>query len=488
MATTPGESGRPLKVVSLNTGAGKYTLPGGGVVVATIYADEDDHPSGVTITRSTQNLYQTEVIKKLVVNGYGFTDATDLTFSPALVKNVDYTQKFMDKTKLILTLRKNKKWRYDGGALVVTKVNNHDKTGVVPVGSGNLGIQVAYILQDPQVEESERIVFASHTNRLVIRGSGFALEGTELTLTPTKRSAYEIESLEMTEIVLKLNEGHAWAAVEEKSGTHEYVYVTKIDTGAGEVMLPDDGVIVAKVEPDVDDNHCDDSCEWALDGVCDDGSSKGREWFDDDYGGYYGYEDDYYGYDYYYYGDDDFLAPVCDSGTDCTDCGGPPTSDMAVTCDNSCDWAQDGFCDDTRTSGLCALGTDCFDCGPVGSSNFSSWDDDGWWDDDDNYWEVDDTFEYATYGGGDGDGLHDAGTGGGLFVAVLEGMVYLVGALICGAGVYVAVQYYQSRMSGGGPHSLYKLAPTMDPDMESSGHRKKKDEVFPITPDVTYTN
>ena len=31
-----------------------------------------------------------------------------------------------------------------------------------------------------------------------------------------------------------------------------------------------------------DDNHCDDSCEWALDGVCDDGSGKGRYWYDDD--------------------------------------------------------------------------------------------------------------------------------------------------------------------------------------------------------------
>jgi len=331
------------------------------------------------------------------------------------------------------------------------------------------------------VEESERIIFASHTKRLVIRGSGFALEGTELTLSPTKRAAYEIESLEMTEMVLKLNEGHSWASVEEKTGTHELVYVTKIDTGAGEVMLEDEGVIVAKVEPDVDDNHCDDSCEWALDGVCDDGSSKGREVYDDDYGGYYGYDDDYYGYDYYYYGEDDgLLAPVCDAGTDCTDCGGPPTSEQVVDCDNSCEWANDGFCDDTRTSGLCALGTDCFDCGTTGASNFSSWDDDGWWDDDDNYWEIDDTFEYATYGG---DELHDSGNGGGLFVAVLEGMVYLVGAVLCGGGIYFAIQYYQSQGSG-----VYKLAPTMDPDYESAVDRKKRDEVFPITPDVTYTN
>ena len=57
--------------------------------------------------------------------------------------------------------------------------------------------------------------------------------------------------------------------------------------------------------------------------MCDDGSAgEDREVFDDDYGGFYGYDDDYYGgygYDYYGYGDDDddFLAPVCEKGTDC---------------------------------------------------------------------------------------------------------------------------------------------------------------------------
>merc|ERR1711898_85462 len=101
------------------------------------------------------------------------------------------------------------------------------------------------------------------------------------------------------------------------------------------------GVVVAKIESDIDDNNCDDSCEWAMDGVCDDGSGKGRYWWDDDYGGFYGYDDDYYGYGYYYYGDDDFLAALCDAGTD------------------------------------------CHDCGPVGASNYTAWDDDGWWDDDD---------------------------------------------------------------------------------------------------------
>lgn len=91
-------------------------------------------------------------------------------------------------------------------------------------------------------------MFASHTPRLVIRGSGFSLDGTELTLTPTPRSSYEIDSLEQTEIVLRLKDGKKWADVNEGQSVH--LYVTKVDTGAGEVIFDENdsnGIIVAKV-------------------------------------------------------------------------------------------------------------------------------------------------------------------------------------------------------------------------------------------------
>mmetsp|Transcript_20491 Transcript_20491/g.24263 ORF Transcript_20491/g.24263 Transcript_20491/m.24263 type:complete len:881 (+) Transcript_20491:59-2701(+) len=466
--------GSPLSVVSINTGAGAYKV---NQVIATVKSDDAEHASGVAITRSNLVLYQTAALKKLVISGSGFSANTLVSFSPPLVKDVDYTQQFVSATSLTLTLRKHKKWRYAEGSLLVKQIDVGGKVGVVPIGSGGAGIQVAYILEDPQIEESERIMFASHSKRLVIRGTGFSLEGTELTLHPTPRTAYEIESLEMTEMILLLNEGQSWAN-DIEGGGFKHVFVTKIDTGAGEVILDDQGVIVAKVEPDGDDNACDDSCEWALDGVCDDGSGKGRYWWDDDYGGFYGYDDDAYGYGYYYDGDDDFLAPVCDAGTDCTDCGGPPTSEQKVECDNSCQWANDGFCDDTRTSGLCNLGTDCHDCGPVGANNFTTWDDDGWWDDDDNYWDIDDTFEYAARGESD-NGDNGDPNGGSMFLTILEGMVYLVGAVICGGGTYLAVGFYK----GQGDMIPYTLAPTQDPDIEMTGRA-----AVPITPDVTFTN
>ena len=181
------------------------------------------------------------------------------------------------------------------------------------------------VLADPTIEASERKIYATLTKRLIVRGSGFSLDGTELTLRPTSRSSYEVESVEMAEMVLILKEGKSWVPAKTKDdGKPVSIYVTKIDTAAGEVVMEDDGAIVARVFPDRSGAVCDDSCEWALDGVCDDGSAgEDREVFDDDYGGFYGYDDDYYGgygYDYYGYGDDDdyFLAPVCEKGTDCT--------------------------------------------------------------------------------------------------------------------------------------------------------------------------
>ena len=232
---------------------------------------------------------------------------------------------------MALTLIKHKKWRHEAGPLYLTAMKCGADAIELAYGQG---IVVATILADPTVEASERKIYATHTKRLIVQGSGFSLDGTELTLRPTSRAAYEVESTEMAEMVLLLKEGKAWAPTDAKEPVA--IYVTKVDTGAGEVVMDDDGAMVARVFPDPSGAGCDDSCEWALDGVCDDGTSQERAWFDDDYGGFYAYDDDYYGgYGYYYYDDDDdFLAPVCETGTDCTDCGGAnpdaPSVDLSL--------------------------------------------------------------------------------------------------------------------------------------------------------------
>lgn len=415
-----------------------------------------------SITRTTQTLYQTAAIRKLIITGTGLTQGSTLVFDPPLTKDVDYSQRFVDSNKLILTLNKGKRWAPYECVLAIKTVKSGSKN--IPIGSGGEGVQVATIKADPTVEESKRIIFNSHTKRLFIKGSGFSIDGTEITLTPTSRAAYEIESIEYDQIVLRLVDGKSWTP--EGKGA---IMATKFDTGAGEVILTSE-VQVANVEPDDKDNNCDDSCEWALDGVCDDGTGSGSApWFDDDYGGLYAYGkyDDFYGYGY---GADDYLGPVCDPGTDCSDCGGPPTPDAPPVCDNSCQWSNDGFCDDTRTTGLCNAGTDCHDCGPVGASNFTSQDDDGWWDDDDNYWEMDDVLDAENKGnpkvargifgrGNDG----DEKTG-----KVLEGFGYTFVGFVAAFCTYSTIQHFRTPVDLRGKYTKVPVDPNAE-DLDKIG-------------------
>merc|ERR1712167_144508 len=170
-------------------------------------------------------------------------------------------------------------------------------------------------------------------------------------------------------VTLELKQDGAWCDdLKDDKGVE--LKVTKVDSGAGEVIF-DKPVVVATVVKEPDGDICDDSCEWALDGV-----------YDDAYGQYW---------------DDEGSLPACAYGTDCTDCQplhGDATKKEAepVECDNTCAYARDGFCDDPRQGGECALGTDCQDCGPASKGNFSTYEDDAWWDDDESNWYWDDDY------------------------------------------------------------------------------------------------
>jgi len=506
-----------LRVKTANTGPGPVTLHGDGtshgaaksvsgfgkgVLVATLQPDEEPH-GGVQVLRSTaQSLYQTAALKDLKLSGKGFADGMAFNFDNGLVKNVDYKLAVDDAEHATLTLKANRKWRVEGGALRVMSVLVPGEAEPVLVGSGGEGVAVAEILDDPFITAGERIIFATHTKQLVINGYGFVLDDTRITLAPTLADAYYLDSVEPYRLVLRLRDGFSWADDVYLEGSAQDVYVTKIDTRAGEVVMNNgDGVVVAKVEADLDDNNCDDSCEYAFDGLCDDGSSKERDWYDDDYGGLYGYDDgQYYDYGYYYYGDDEqsgggdddtFLAAICDVGTDCTDCGGPthPSEAVAVACDNSCQWANDGFCDDDRTSGLCASGTDCHDCGPAGASNFTSlfgddweWNADGdtFWDDDDNYWAGDDELAYAPMEAVDDKARLNDGVGS-LFINAMQSVVYFIGMVFCTGGAFVGYKMYTGQ-----------LAPVSFPMADEPGDTEmlladKKAGSVPITPDVFHS-
>ena len=504
-----------LRVKTANTGPGPVTMNGDGtsygsaksvtgfgkgVLVATLQPDEAQH-ADVQVLRSTaQSLYQTAALKDLKITGKGFKDGMTFNFDNGLTKNVDYKMVVDDAEHATLNLKANRKWRIEGGALRVMSVKLTSDTDAIVVGSGGEGVAVAEVLDDPFITAGERIIFATHTKQLIINGYGFVLDDTRITLSPTLADAYYLDSVEPYRIVLRLRDGFSWADDVYLQGSSQDIYVTKIDTRAGEVLMNNgDGVVVAKVEADMDDNNCDDSCEYAFDGLCDDGSSKERDWYDDDYGGFYGYDDgQYYDYGYYYYGDDEegggddtFLAAICDVGTDCTDCGGPthPSQATVVSCDNSCQWANDGFCDDDRTSGLCTAGTDCHDCGPAGASNFTSlfgddweWNADGdtFWDDDDNYWAGDDELAYAPMDTVEDKTRLNDGVGS-LFINAMQSVVYFIGMVFCTGGAFVGYKMYTGQ-----------LAPVSFPMADEPGDTEmllaeKKAGSVPITPDVFHS-
>ncbi|KAH8079496.1 hypothetical protein JL720_9237 [Aureococcus anophagefferens] len=349
------DAGRPLKITAIKSGP-MGAFPGfKPVVVAQIAPDAAfDHPSGMSVIRSNhQIVYRSPGpggLSSITVTGAKLDKHARLVFEPPLVKGVDYELAKVEATALTLALVEGKAWRPSAGPLVLKE------------------------LHTPITETT--------TKRVSIRGAGFDADGVEVTLEPTWAAAYRVEAVYDDEIVLVLNEGKAWTPTgrgvkfKMPAGGAPLV-VTQVSTAAGEYVFRDAATGKAKpvqvatiVGDDVATDRdgsvltCDDSCAWALDGVCDDGSQTpdggggGAGYgygYDYAYGDYgygearfyddalfadgealaeeyrYAYEDDAYGYAYFYgangddvygYYADDFGAPACDRGTDCTDCGG----------------------------------------------------------------------------------------------------------------------------------------------------------------------
>lgn len=463
-----------LRCVGLNTGAGKvpYVSAENPVFLAKVVPDAE-HSTGASVTRTvtSQLLYETPARKKLTITGENLCSSANnkvvmpedvkVGFSPEIDQGDVFTVTKVTPTQITLTLKNKKRWPI--GTLKVVSLACDSKGEKVAEFAGGDGVPVASVLPDPTVEAHEDLVlYAHHSRRLVVRGVGFAIEDTELTLSPTAPDSYRVvESLEDFVALELVGDEASWVPEDmlPEDGTGVTLKVTKIDTGAGEVVFEDEdgkgGIAVATVRLEPEGDICDDSCEWANDGVCDDGtqpflgeddfvSNRGRRFggFDDDYGGFrYGDDDDmYYGYgleganyvyDDYGYGflrdfeDDDFAGrgsggetnlAACLAGTDCTDCqprGGDAWLEEApeATCENTCSYARDGYCDDGRDGmpSYCISGTDCQDCGPVGQDNYTRYDDEFWDDDADNwyfeddYWDdymrsgLDDFYYYAEY-------------------------------------------------------------------------------------------
>lgn len=362
--TTKTKFPMPLKVVSIDTGAGPVELNGGaGVVVATITKGA---PTAQSVTPSHQRVYASLGQRWLVIEGKGFdSDPSSIKLGPEDCEEglKGLKAKHIGNKQLNLTLPEEGEWCSYAGPLFLRSMKMNKKT-ISFTGKDTEGVQIAYVLNDPDVEEDkETKVFETHTKILVLDVDGVPHTDAAdvlVKLDPSHEGLFTHEVTFNDELVLTLHEGAKWTG---RAGDG-FLFVKSIDTGAGWVAI---GSQIAIVEPDAGESICSDTCEWAADGVCDDEP--------DDYAMDNAYGD---------YEDPSYFDVVCEWGSDCTDCGVrepvtpkptlPPTTFDFGRCDDSCDdgdWANDGQCDDGRPqsfSSVCTLGTDCSDCGPIPSN------------------------------------------------------------------------------------------------------------------------
>jgi len=479
----------PLQITAVNSRgdeAGWVTMPGDGVHIAEIQEDIDsDVTGGVEVFPMGVKVYQSLLRKDIEIVGTGFTDDIEFTFEPSIKKGIDYELVPESKNKILLKLRPGKRWAPTATSLIAKSVKINRKEFAL---AGTEGIRVAVILEDPVIAPSKELFHESQSKLIVVEGSGFtSLADTKITLRPTPSSSYKVLGVLDDAIRIQLMPDNDWlpsfmSLQDEDESKKITMQLSAIDTGAGEIVF-DDPVTIGFIVKDREGVTCDDSCEFAFDGVCDDGSEPNDQYYyqnynnymDDDFGGFY--YDDYEGgeegdneddgdygdifYDDYYMENEDYQVSPCVEGTDCTDCGGvdaiidysrPLSPDSGVTiCDNTCIYPRDGVCDDVRGTKYCELGTDCQDCGPVGADNFTEVEND-WWDDDDDYWSFNDG-NFIDQTKGLEANRHkvkvyhrdDSAGPAAMFLVVLEGMVYTVGAIFAATALYLLNKWYKGE-------------------------------------------
>jgi hypothetical protein len=418
----------PLTVTAINT---KNTEDGwvaiggeGGVHVADVIDDiSTESTGGVEVYPYGVKVYQSALQETITITGTGFKEGMSLVFEPEIKEGVEYDLEVTSKNRLTLRLRTGKKWRQDPGFIIAKMVKVGTKSYNL---AGVDGIRVAIVLADPTVRPGRDNFHETQSKVITIEGTGFTnAADTKVTLRPTSSGAFNVMAVLDDVIRLQLKQGFDWlpnfmSLTGDQADKKIPLEIVSLDTGAG-VIQYEEPIIIGYIIKDREGVFCDDSCEFAFDGTCDDGTEDEYYYYysyygyymDDDFGGYYGeYEGDYYESQEYGYGyympDDGYRVSACVKGTDCTDCGGvdaivdytklvnDPNTE-AVACANTCPYARDGVCDDPRGANYCKLGTDCQDCGPVGADNFTRADDDGWWDDDDDYWTFNDGAFIGTF-------------------------------------------------------------------------------------------
>jgi len=516
----------PLIVTHVNTKGGEggwIDLPGVGVHVAEVVEDVDPSATGgAEVFPMGVKVYQSALQEQIAITGTGFEKGMQFQFEPPLQNGVDFDLEVISQNKAVLRLKDGKKWRSEPGFIIARSVRVGSKDYAL---AGLEGIRVAVVLADPTITISKESFHETQSKLLIITGTGFTnVADTKITIRPTSPGAYKIIGVLEDSIRVQLKPDNDWlpsfmSLKDEDDSKQIMLQVASIDTGAGEITF-DMPVAIGFVVKDREGVVCDDSCEFAFDGVCDDGTEPNDEYYyenyfqyeDDDQGGLY-YDDDYAGddvrddqtddineeedaygvaYDDYYMENEDYEVSACVEGTDCTDCGGvdaiidyskPLGPDSGYeSCVNTCIYPRDGVCDDPRGTKYCELGTDCQDCGPVGADNFTRSDDDDWWDDDDDYWNFNDGNFLDQTKGLEANRHHvkayvrdNAGSPAAMFLVVLEGMVYTVGAIFAAAALYLLNRWYKGQS--------VPFMNAFSPELNQREFESRPQGRMPITPD-----
>lgn len=295
----------PLQITHVNTRgdeAGWVALPGSGVHVAEVLEDVDSATTGgVEIYPQAVKVYQSALQETVSIVGSGFSEGMSFVLDPPLQVGIDYSVEFVNSHSVKLHLVKGKKWSSEPSLLIVKSVTIGKNT--YPL-AGKEGIRVAVILEDPSIDESSDSVHESQSKLLIITGTGFTdIESVKIQLRPTDADAFKVLSVVDDMIRLQLNPKRDWlpsyVSLKNEDDTKIKLTIYSIDTGAGEIMLAKP-VTVGVVVKDLEGVVCDDTCEFAFDGECDDGSEPVDEFYyqnyfpyqDDDLGGYNTDDDD----------------------------------------------------------------------------------------------------------------------------------------------------------------------------------------------------
>ncbi len=113
---------------------------------------------------------------------------------------------------------------------------------------------------------------------IAITGHGFTnVADTKITIRPTPQGAYKVLAVLEDTIRVQLKPGSDWlptfVTLKDNEDKKIPLQVSSINTGAGEVVF-DSPIQIGYVIKDREGVVCDDSCEFAFDGVCDDGSEN----------------------------------------------------------------------------------------------------------------------------------------------------------------------------------------------------------------------